>query len=53
MSTTGDVLSHPEIASSVFQVTGDGVKKIQVCVVNDKTVTTPIVGGLYEAVILP
>jgi len=49
-STAGDVDSKLEVHDPINQVTGDGVKKLQVCILNDKTVESPIVGGAYEVV---
>lgn len=49
-SSTGNVDIKLDLSDTENQVTGDGVKKIQVCLVNDKTVESPIIGGAYEAV---
>ncbi len=49
-STAGDVDIKLDLSDTVNQVTGDGTKKLKVCIINDKTVQSPIVGGAYEAV---
>jgi len=49
-STSGDINITIDTSDTNSQMTGDGVKKLQVCVINDKTVPSPIIGGAYESV---
>jgi len=49
-STKGDVHLHFDVSQPIYQVTGDGVKKLQIVIYNDHTSETPIIGGCIEAV---
>lgn len=49
-ATTGDIDLSLDSTDTNNQITGDGTKKLQVCIINDRTVPSPIVGGAYEAV---
>jgi len=49
-SSTNHVDTKMDTTDVENQITGDGVKKLQVCIVNDKTVQSIVVGGAYECV---
>jgi len=49
-SSRGDVDSMFDISLLDNQVTGDGVNKLQIVLINNTNVASPVVGGYFEAV---
>jgi len=47
-STKGDIDLIFDSTDPAAQFTGDGVKKLQMIIINDNNAATPIVGGAYE-----
>jgi hypothetical protein len=49
-STKGDIDMLFDYTDPGCHITGDGVAKLQVIIINDNASETPIIGGLFEAV---
>lgn len=47
-STRGDIDLFFDTANPDVQFTGDGIKKMQVVIINDNPTQTPIIGGAWE-----
>ena len=48
-STKGDVDLLFDSSNTDNQMTGDGVKKLQIIITNDNSTESPVIGGAYEA----
>lgn len=49
-STKGDIDIRLNTSIQELHITGDGVKKFQICIINNDEITSPIIGGSYELV---
>lgn len=49
-STKGDIDIYMDVSSDINTVTGNGVKKLCVVIINDGMLASPIVGGSFDAV---
>ena len=51
-ASKGEFLATLDPKLAMNQVTGDNVNKLQIVIVNDNLVETPVIGGSYEATII-
>lgn len=49
-TTRGDIDYVYDPSVPVYQVTGDGIAKLSIVIINDNETETPIIGGSYEAI---